>query len=111
MRSIVLGDLPRLRQIERLLNQRKAIKRQNKEVSGADNVNNAGSVRNRFLECLVPPKHINKTSGKETKLELTPDTIYEGHALDILKRFPDESVDCIVTSPPYYQLRTYAARF
>lgn len=107
MKSIILGDLPRLNEIESLLKQRKAIKRQNKEVAAADSVNNAGSLRNRFLECLVPPKHIGKISGNETKLKITPDTIYQGHALEVLKTFPSETVDCVVTSPPYYGLRCY----
>lgn len=30
-----------------------------------------------------------------------------GHALDILKTMPDESVHCIITSPPYWGLRAY----
>ena len=34
-------------------------------------------------------------------------TIYQGDTLEVLKTFPDESVDCIVTSPPYYGLRDY----
>ena len=33
--------------------------------------------------------------------------IYQGHALDILKTFPDHSIDMCVTSPPYYGLRKY----
>jgi len=33
--------------------------------------------------------------------------IYNGEALEILKTFPDESIDCIVTSPPYWMLRDY----
>lgn len=33
--------------------------------------------------------------------------IYCGNALEVLKTFPDESVDCIVTSPPYWALRDY----
>ena len=33
--------------------------------------------------------------------------IYEGNALDTLKTLPNESVDCVVTSPPYYGLRNY----
>ena len=28
-------------------------------------------------------------------------------ALGVLKTFPDESIDCVVTSPPYYNLRDY----
>jgi DNA modification methylase len=34
-------------------------------------------------------------------------TLYAGKALNVLRDMPDESVDCIVTSPPYYQLRDY----
>ena len=30
-----------------------------------------------------------------------------GHVLDVLKTLPNESVDCIVTSPPYWRLRSY----
>lgn len=33
--------------------------------------------------------------------------IYLGNALDILKTFPDNVIDCCVTSPPYYALRDY----
>ena len=31
--------------------------------------------------------------------------IYTGDALKVLKSLPSESVDCVVTSPPYYLLR------
>lgn len=33
--------------------------------------------------------------------------IYQGNSLDVLKTFPDESIDCVMTSPPYYALRDY----
>ena len=33
--------------------------------------------------------------------------IYCGDSLDILRTLPAESVDCVVTSPPYYCLRDY----
>jgi DNA modification methylase len=33
--------------------------------------------------------------------------IYHGNALDVLHKMPDESVNCCVTSPPYYGLRDY----
>lgn len=33
--------------------------------------------------------------------------IIVGHALDVLKTLPSESVDCVVTSPPYWGLRDY----
>lgn len=33
--------------------------------------------------------------------------IYKGEALEILKTFPSESVDMVITSPPYWGLRDY----
>ena len=33
--------------------------------------------------------------------------IIQGDCLDVLKTIPDESVDCVVTSPPYWALRDY----
>lgn len=33
--------------------------------------------------------------------------IYQGDCLDILRTFPDNSIDCCVTSPPYFALRDY----
>lgn len=33
--------------------------------------------------------------------------IYNGHVLDVLKGLPEESVNCVVTSPPYWGLRDY----
>jgi len=35
------------------------------------------------------------------------DTIICGDVLEELKKFPDECVDCIITSPPYWGLRDY----
>ena len=32
---------------------------------------------------------------------------YHGHVLDVLKVTPDESIDCIITSPPFWGLRDY----
>lgn len=34
-------------------------------------------------------------------------TLLHGHALDMLKTLPDGSVNCCVTSPPYFGLRDY----
>lgn len=34
-------------------------------------------------------------------------TLHLGDALDVLRTLPDTSVDCIVTSPPYYKKRNY----
>ena len=33
-----------------------------------------------------------------------------GDALETLRKFPDESVDCVVTSPPYWALRDYGVK-
>lgn len=33
--------------------------------------------------------------------------IYHGNCLDVLKTFPDKSIDCCITSPPYWGLRDY----
>lgn len=38
-------------------------------------------------------KHLNK--------------IIQGDALKTIKRFPNESIDCVITSPPYWQMRDY----
>jgi hypothetical protein len=34
-------------------------------------------------------------------------TLYLGHARDVLAKLPDESVNCCVTSPPYFGQRDY----
>jgi DNA modification methylase len=36
--------------------------------------------------------------------------IYCGNALDILQTFPDETISCLVTSPPYWGQRKYAGK-
>lgn len=33
--------------------------------------------------------------------------LYQGNCLDVLKQIPNESVQCFITSPPYYGLRDY----
>jgi len=33
--------------------------------------------------------------------------IYQGNSLKVLKTLPDESIDCVMTSPPYWALRDY----
>lgn len=35
-------------------------------------------------------------------------TLFNGEALEVLRNLPDESVDCCVTSPPYWGLREYS---
>ena len=33
--------------------------------------------------------------------------IHRGNCIDVMQKIPDESVDCVITSPPYWQLRHY----
>lgn len=33
---------------------------------------------------------------------LPENKIIHGNVLEALKRFPDESIDCVITSPPYW---------
>lgn len=40
-------------------------------------------------------------------IEKIKNTIIQGDTLNILKEFPNESVDMIITSPPYWNLRDY----
>lgn len=41
------------------------------------------------------------------KTELSNGVVYLGNSIDVVKTLPDNSVDCVITSPPYYQLRDY----
>ena len=38
---------------------------------------------------------------------IKPNGYYTGNAQELSNRLPDESIDCIVTSPPYWSLRSY----
>ena len=49
----------------------------------------------------------DKFPRKSIYFETENGILYCGHVLEILKDFPEESVDCIVTSPPYWNLRYY----
>ena len=40
-------------------------------------------------------------------MELPVNQIILGDALTVLKDWPDESVQCVITSPPYWGLRDY----
>ena len=41
------------------------------------------------------------------KVIIEADKIYCGDSLNLLKETPDKSIDCVVTSPPYWALRNY----
>ena len=36
-------------------------------------------------------------------------TLHHGDSLEVLRTLPDQSVDCCVTSPPYFGLRDYGS--
>ncbi len=44
---------------------------------------------------------------KITNIEEFRNKIFVGDAREILRGIPDESVDCVITSPPYWALRDY----
>lgn len=44
---------------------------------------------------------------KPPVLALQASIIFEGDAMSVLQRLPDSSVQCVVTSPPYWGLRDY----
>ncbi|MCU0490947.1 MAG: site-specific DNA-methyltransferase [Chloroflexaceae bacterium] len=45
---------------------------------------------------------------KPEKLSIKNSLILEGDAFTVLQRIPDETVQCVVTSPPYWGLRDYS---
>jgi DNA modification methylase len=49
----------------------------------------------------VEEKWTGKTSSKKKW------TLFCGNSLDVLKQIQSESVNCVITSPPYYSLRDY----
>ncbi len=44
---------------------------------------------------------------KLRELKMKTNTIYQGDALIKLKELPNESINCVMTSPPYWALRDY----
>lgn len=43
----------------------------------------------------------------QEELPLALDAVYTMDCRELLAKLPDESIDCVVTSPPYWQLRDY----
>lgn len=39
---------------------------------------------------------------KSTDLTRWINKFHQGNALDLLKQLPDNTIDCVVTSPPYW---------
>jgi len=51
----------------------------------------------------------SQSQHQHRQLSKSPETnqVYQGDCLEVLKAFPDESIDCVITSPPYWGLRDY----
>src|SRR5712691_1571808 len=57
-----------------------------------------------------PPREGRREGLLEGMVEMTDlplNQVIQGHVLDVLRQLPDESIDCVVTSPPYWGLRDY----
>lgn len=50
---------------------------------------------------------MRKTSQIASIKQPEPNQVYLGHCLKVLRSWPDNFVDCVVTSPPYWGLRSY----
>ena len=56
-------------------------------------------------------KSLNKSKGNSYKpIKTFINKIICGDSLKILKTIPDESIDCVITSPPYWALRDYGVK-
>ncbi len=53
---------------------------------------------------------MNNIPPQTTPIELFTNKITCGDSLKVLKTIPDASIDCVVTSPPYWALRDYGVR-
>ena len=49
-----------------------------------------------------------RTSNGQLSIGLAESTIFQGDALGVLRRLPSDSIQCVVTSPPYWGLRDYS---
>ena len=57
---------------------------------------------------LLPPfKKKRKRKKLIKRKDIKLNHIYQGNVKKVLKRFPSNIVDCVVTSPPYWNLRDY----
>ena len=52
-------------------------------------------------------QHTNNYAQKEGIKRIGMSEIIQGDSLTVLKGLPDQHVNCVVTSPPYYGLRDY----
>ena len=65
-----------------------------------------------FGETFIPRSKVpaflrQKTATPSPTLELGSETLVEGCSLHLIGRLPPESIDCVVTSTPYWAMRLY----
>ena len=65
------------------------------------------SANNRKVQSLPHPTAVGRLPLPRQSIKHVINRILCGPAAEILKQLPDESVDCVVTSPPYWALRDY----
>jgi DNA methylase len=56
---------------------------------------------------LMTPGHETRKLTKDGEAQAIPGEVIIGDARDKLKQMTTESVDCVITSPPYFRLRNY----
>lgn len=59
------------------------------------------------VEIVDGAPRLDAKGNPESYLEDPDMTLYHGDALETLRSLPDEAIDCVVTSPPYWGLRDY----
>jgi DNA modification methylase len=61
----------------------------------------------QYLKSCHTSDMTKKTGEKKMFLRDYCNKILQGDCLEVLKTFPSESFDCVMTSPPYWALRKY----
>ncbi|MUT70830.1 DNA-methyltransferase [Stutzerimonas frequens] len=89
---------------------RKVIGRNSATVSSAELLSLLD--QDAFSETFVPrsriPRYLSAAKSKPNPpLELHDETLVEGCSLDLISRLPPASVNCVVTSTPYWAMRLY----
>lgn len=75
--------------------------------SWVDLVDSPGHGHQKYRDDVGIPQMKTKKIAKPEFLSLEDSILFEGDALTVLQRLPSNSVQCAVTSPPYWGLRDY----
>lgn len=64
-----------------------------------------------FSETFVPRskilRYLRKTSPRQVSVGLDADRLYKGDAVELIDQLQDRSIQCVVTSTPYWAMRIY----